>query len=279
MQLTDKQIKDFQSLVLSYYHAHGRHALPWRTTHKTPYHILISEIMLQQTQVDRVIPKFLNFVTTFPTLHDLAVASQAKVLTHWNGLGYNRRARMLHQATQLIVNQHNGVVPQTIEELIKLPGIGPYAAASIPAFAYNLPTPVLDTNIRAIFIHHFFNEQSEKINDKELLSLVKATLDTSNPRHWYSALMDYGTYLKSLGINPIKQSKHYSKQSKFKGSNRELRGAIIRALTLKSPRSKEGLITQMSKIYITPTQIVVEILEALQKEQLIEIKNKVIKLL
>lgn len=270
MQLSPKQIKAFQNLVHNYYREHGRHNLPWRTTHTTPYHILVSEIMLQQTQVDRVIPKFLDFVTTFPTIHDLAASPQARVLTHWVGLGYNRRARMLHQAAQLILSNYNGVISQESVELIKLPGIGAYAAASIPAFAYNLPTLVLDTNIRAIFIHHFFPNQEEKISDQEILSLVKVTLDITNPRDWYSALMDYGTYLKSIGINPIKQSKHYTKQSKFQGSNRQLRGAILRELTIKSPQSRATITKKLIKTYSTTQTHINTILSKLSSESLIE---------
>ncbi len=279
MQLSNKQIKDFQTLVLNHYREHGRHNLPWRTTHTTPYHILVSEIMLQQTQVDRVIPKFLDFITTFPTIQDLALAPQAEVLTHWVGLGYNRRARMLHQAAKIIADKYDGIVPQTIEELIQLPGIGTYAAASIPAFSYNLPSLVLDTNIRAILIHHFCNDQLEKIDDKELFSLVKVTLDTTNPRQWYSALMDYGTHLKSTGINPIKQSKHYAKQSKFTGSTRQLRGAVLRELTIKSPQSRLSISKKLIEAYSTTQKQIDTILSQLQTEKFITVQKFKVELL
>jgi len=278
VQLTPKQSKEFQELVLRYYHEHGRHTLPWRTTHTSPYHVLVSEIMLQQTQVDRVIPKFLNFINIFSTIQDLATAPQSVVLTHWVGLGYNRRARMLHQAAQMIVTNYGGIIPKISEELLTLPGIGPYAAASIPAFAYNLPTTVLDTNIRAIYIHHFFADKSEKVTDKEILSLVKATLYTENPREWYSALMDYGTYLKSIGINPIKKSIGYTKQSKFVGSTRQLRGAILRELTHKSPQSIVLLSKKLIKEYKTNQKIVDEIIAQLQKEKFISIIQNIAKI-
>lgn len=279
MQLTKKQISDFQKTVLDYYHESGRHTLPWRTTHTTPYHVLVSEIMLQQTQVDRVIPKFINFVTIFPTIQSLADASQAEVLTHWVGLGYNRRARMLHMAAQQIVREYGSVVPQSSDELIKLSGIGPYAASSIPAFAYNLPTFVIDTNIRAILIHHFYDDKIDKIDDKELLSLVEAMLDKENPRQWYSALMDYGTYLKSTGINPIKKSKMYAKQSKFAGSTRQIRGAILRELTQQSPQPITPLIKKLITTYKTTEEIISKILTQLQTEKFIAVTKSTIALL
>lgn len=242
--LSPAEIQTFRTTV--YDHASRPH-LPWRTTHTTPYHILVSEIMLQQTQVDRVIPRFLTFCTAFPTLKALAAAPQSEVLSHWIGLGYNRRARYLHQAAQAIQALHHGKVPSDPAILRSLPGIGPYAAASIAAFAYDAPTIVIDTNIRTVYIAHFFPGH-EKVRDQELIPYIASTLDTEKPRRWYSALMDYGVFLKKTQGNHAKQSVTYVKQAPLKGSVRELRGAILRFLALKSA-SKNELVVYLQSTY------------------------------
>lgn len=238
MQVTQKQLRAFQQYVLKWYAQHGRHQLPWRQT-TDPYHILVSELMLQQTQVDRVIPKYLAFLKRFPTVTVLAQSSLAEVLTLWQGLGYNRRAKFLLQTAQAVLT-NNGIFPQTQQQLQQLPGIGRYTASAIAAFAYNQPIVVLETNIRSVFIHHFFPGAST-VGDKELLPLIEQTIWKNNPREWYAALMDYGSHLKKILPNPSRKSKTYSKQSKFEGSPRQVRGAIIRALTLQSHLNKAEL--------------------------------------
>lgn len=156
------EITALQETVWKYYHQHGRHDLPWRLPEPDgsfdPYKILVSEIMLQQTQVPRVLPKFTEFLTKFPTGQELAEASLGEVLAAWSGLGYNRRAKFLWQAAQKVVRDFGGELPHTFEALESLPGIGKNTAGAVAAYAYNQPAIFLETNIRTIFIHHFFRD-------------------------------------------------------------------------------------------------------------------------
>jgi A/G-specific adenine glycosylase len=221
--------KSFVATVTAFYAAHGRHDLPWRQT-DNPYNILVSEIMLQQTQVPRVITKYTEFLELFPTVASLAQAPLAAVLTAWQGLGYNRRAKSLHLCAQTILTHYNGSWPRDIATLQSLPGIGPYTAGAVAAFAFNIPSTIIETNVRTVYLHHFFPNSTD-VPDSSLIPLITATLDTHNPRSWYYALMDYGSHLKQTIGNKSRQSKHYTKQSKFKGSDRQIRGAIIRALS------------------------------------------------
>ena len=238
---------DFQQAMLAYYAAHGR-SFPWRTTND-PYAILVSEFMLQQTQTERVVEKYNRWLEVFPTIHDLAAASLVQVLEQWVGLGYNRRARFLHQCAQTIVNRYGGVVPDTPETLATLSGIGPYTAAAISTFAYNKPNAFIETNIRAVFIFFFFKDRVD-IRDKEIFPHIEASLYTENPRLWYYALMDYGAELKKKTVNPNRKSRHYTKQSKFEGSVRQARGAVIRTLTERKTQEYKALYanTQMEKL-------------------------------
>lgn len=183
--------------------------------------------MLQQTQTDRVVPKYKAFLAAFPTLAALAAADSVTVLQYWQGLGYNRRGLNLQRAAQEIMSRFSGQVPTAEQDLRSLPGIGPYTAAAIRAFAFNMPAVVIETNIRRAYLHHFFADQ-EGVPDKELLPVIDRTMDRKNPRQWYQALMDYGAYLGRTLPNPNRRSKHYSKQSKFEGSRRQLRGEIVR---------------------------------------------------
>ena len=221
------EIPEFRNLVYNYFRKEGR-TLPWRTDYN-PYHILVSEIMLQQTQVDRVTEKFVQFITAFPTLDTLAGAPLERVLSAWQGLGYNRRANSLREAARQIIQLYKCVIPDDPEILKTLPGIGPATAASIAAFAYNRPTLFLETNIRTVYIHHFFPDR-ESVSDDELLPVANAALDRRNPRKWYSALMDYGTMLKKTEGNLSRKSLNYKKQSPFHGSKRQLRGMILKTL-------------------------------------------------
>lgn len=233
--------KKFQETVYTYYRKHKRD-LPWRRN-TTPYRILVSEIMLQQTQAHRVAPKYNSFLKRFPSWKALAAAPLKDVLSEWQGLGYNRRALNLQRTAQIVANDLRGRLPQDKEALVTLPGIGPYTAGAIRCFAWNLPDICIETNIRSVFLHHFFNDASCKtVSDKEILPLVEKTLDTKNPREWYAALMDYGTHLKQTLPNPNRKSRHHIKQSPFKGSNRELRSHILKTV-LKKPQTR-GAITK-----------------------------------
>ena len=222
-----------------YYDEHGRHDLPWRQPgadgHFDPYRIMVSEVMLQQTQAARVIPKYLEFLRLFPNVRTLASATLGDVLVAWQGLGYNRRAKYLWQAAQKIVSDYGGHFPLTQDELVSLPGIGSNTAGAIVSYAHNQPTLFVETNIRTVYIHHFFHDQSSGVADKAILELVRQTLPDSRQgrpayRDWYWALMDYGVHLKRTVGNKSRASSSYSRQSPFQGSRRQVRGAVIREL-------------------------------------------------
>lgn len=228
------EIHAFQETIWDYYRSHGRHDLPWRLSQPdgsfNPYPIMVSELMLQQTQVQRVIPKFAEFLAAFPTVQALAAAPLSDVLTAWSGLGYNRRAKFLWQAAQAVVRDHNSVVPATLTELVALPGIGPNTAGAILTYAYSQPIVFVETNIRTVFIHHFFADQ-DAVSDKLLIPYIQAAIPPHEARDWYWALMDYGTHLKQAVGNISRASASYSKQSAFHGSRRQIRGQILKLLT------------------------------------------------
>jgi len=225
--LPHTEIVAFRKKVYSRYKKYGR-KLPWRETHD-PYHILVSEIMLQQTQVDRVVTKYTEFLKAFPTIKALAAAPFKKVLQVWQGLGYNRRALFLKQTAEVVVERYKGKLPASEELLDELPGIGRATASAVCAYAFKMPVVYIETNIRAIFIHTFFPKK-RKVSDDELVPLVAQTLDKKDPHRWYNALMDYGTMLKEEHANPARKSKHHVKQSRFEGSDRQIRGEILRML-------------------------------------------------
>lgn len=201
--------------------------LPWRDTHD-PYAILLSEVMLQQTQVSRVMGRWEQWLETFPTIADLASAPLPPVLELWQGMGYNRRALNLRRCAEEVVAMHDGVVPSDKKALLALPGIGPSTSAGVRIFAFRQPDMYLETNVRAVFIHELFPGR-ESVADKELVSLVEATCpQDARVRAWYYALLDYGAYLKKTMPNPTRRSKHYTRQSKFEGSHRQKRAYLLR---------------------------------------------------
>lgn len=201
--------------------------LPWRDTHD-PYAILLSEVMLQQTQVSRVMGRWEQWLETFPTIADLASAPLPPVLELWQGMGYNRRALNLKRCAEEVVAMHDGVVPSDKKALLALPGIGPSTSAGVRIFAFRQPDMYLETNVRAVFIHELFPGR-ESVADKELVSLVEATCpQDARARAWYYALLDYGAYLKKTMPNPTRRSKHYTRQSKFEGSHRQKRAYLLR---------------------------------------------------
>lgn len=236
--------QEFYRYLWNYYHASGRHDLPWRQAEPSksldPYHILVSEIMLQQTQVTRVIPKYKDFLTKFPTVQILAQAELGEVLRTWQGLGYNRRAKFLWQAAQEIIKVHRGVIPDTVDVLMQLPGIGKNTAGAIVVYAYNKPEIFVETNIRTVYIYHFLKNM-ETIDDKDIHLLIADTIDSQNPRVFYWALMDYGSYLKQTAGNFNAKSKTYIKQSAFHGSRRQIRGAVVRLLGTKGMHTYDDL--------------------------------------
>lgn len=220
--------------------------------------------MLQQTQVDRVIPKYRAFLKQFPTVRALARAPRRAVLAAWSGLGYNRRARFLHEAAQHLVAEHSGRFPHDIAALEALPGVGHYTARAVAAFAFNMPVVMIETNIRTVYLHEFFADV-QHVPDSELVPLIKRTRDTRNPREWYAALMDYGTHLKKQHANPSRRSKHHIRQSTFKGSRRQLRGCIIRTLTADTRASTAAL----ARVCNRSSEETHQALEALAREKMV----------
>jgi len=274
----------FRALVWKHYRLEGRHNLPWRKT-KDVYKILVSEVMLQQTQVERVIPFYTKFIKKFPTAKKLAAAPLSEVLKSWQGLGYNRRAKMLRAAAQVLARKK----VNSVAELEALPGVGPYTARAVAAFAWNEDVIFIETNIRTAIIHHFFSRPAETssarsaraarpilhlakdvsaahVSDAEIIKILEKTLPKGKSREWYSALMDYGAYLKRSGISHNARSSKYAKQSKFAGSLREVRGAILRALANTS-------VTESALRKLLPAKRATQIdtaLKALLKEDLIK---------
>src|SRR3989344_208822 len=234
----------FQKMVYAHFKKAGR-KFPWRST-RDPYKILVSEVMLQQTQVKRVLVFYAEFMRHFPTVHVLAKAPLADVLRAWQGLGYNRRARLLRDAAKLLVEQYGGKFPKNEQFLEGLPGIGPYTARAVMAFAFNKPVVFIETNIRTVFLHHFFKNRIT-VSDSEILPYMVKMLDKKNPRKWYSALMDYGASLKKFGVRLNAKSAHYTKQSKFEGSIRQLRGRILKMALEKGKVNIKKLAKEMKK--------------------------------
>jgi A/G-specific adenine glycosylase len=261
-------IVGFYELVMGFHRAYGRHDLPWRTT-RDPYAILVSEIMLQQTQVDRVVPHFGRWMKRFPTPSALAAASLTDVLKEWQGLGYNRRAKLLRECAKAIVEKHRGKVPKDREGLLALPAIGPYTAGAIRAFAFDESEVFIETNIRAALLHHFF-PRSKNVPDTKLMPILrKLILHAESPREWYAAFMDYGSHIKKANPNPSRRSKHHTAQSRFEGSQRQLRGHLLRRL-MDGPIAESALVREQTK----STYRIEQVLRAMEAEGLLIRKGK-----
>lgn len=266
--------KLFKKAVLRHFAASGRHHLPWRKL-QTPYRVLVSELMLQQTQVDRVVPKFNAFTKRFPDWKRLAAASLPQVYGYWQGLGYNRRAKYLRDAAKL-VRAAGTDLPNDEAFIRSLPGVGPYTAGAVRAFAYGEPAPFIETNIRTAILYNFFPDD-RTVSDAELLAILEQLkpVKGKRARDWYAALMDYGAHLKRQGVKLNSKTRGYAKQSKFEGSLRQVRGAMLRelagggkskaALKKKIGRkesdidrallglSKDGLVLKRGRIYTLST--------------------------
>lgn len=225
MTLDEQTIIDFKECVWQ----RGRELyrdMPWRDD-TSFYSVLVSEIMLQQTQVSRVLEKYHQCMQQFPTIDALASADLSDVLVMWQGLGYNRRGKFLHQAAQYIAK--NGI-PSTVDQCVALPGVGKNTAGALMAYVYNQPICYVETNIRTVYFYHFFRSSGVDVSDSLIVELLEQTIDREHPRQWYWALMDYGSDLKRSGKGYNTLSKHYKKQSPLKGSVREVRGQIMTIL-------------------------------------------------
>ncbi|MGE4453579.1 MAG: DNA repair protein [Sphaerochaeta sp.] len=259
----------FIAFIMDFYRAHGRDFL-WRET-SDPYHVLLSEMMLQQTQTSRVLPKYELFLSLWPTLEDLALSGLDELLYHWKGLGYNRRALNLRKCAA-ISKQWNWTLPREQEQLRSLPGVGKATAAAIGAFSFQERTIYLETNIRRVVLSCFFPEE-DQIRDKELEAILeKLILRVDDPKHWYYALMDYGVLLKYLLPNANIRSAHYAKQARFENSNRQIRGQLIHLLSETGAKEKRDIFSLLSHF---EEERVSYCLVQLQKEGFVEEKSEV----
>lgn len=267
--LSARQVRELQDVVWNYY-AKNKRDMPWRTE-VNEYFTLVSEVMLQQTQVSRVGPKFEQFIARFPTLQALASAPLADVLVAWSGLGYNRRAKYLWQAACMIQKELGGVFPDTQQKLQRLPGVGVNTAGAIIAYSYNKPAVFVETNIRTVILQHCFKNQ-KNVSDTEIAEVAKLLVPTDHIRQWYWALMDYGAYLKKLRPGSTRRAKSYTKQSKFEGSLRQMRGKVIRHLSggAQTKAALDGLLAADDRYPLA--------LDALQREGLIIARNGVYRL-
>jgi A/G-specific adenine glycosylase len=220
--------------------------MPWREK-LSPYRVFVSEIMLQQTSVSMVTPRYVAFLKAFPSFKALAEARVQDVISAWKGLGYNRRALALLQSARIVTSVHRGRLPRAVEELVRLPGVGHATAAAVIVYAFNMPVAFIETNVRRVFLHFFFPGE-DKVPDSRILPLVEKTMDRANPREWFYALMDYGTFLAGKGessraragrraADPLHRSSRYRRQAEFEGSHRQLRGRLLE-LMLEKKRAR-----------------------------------------
>ncbi len=249
----------FQQKVMDWWSKNARD-LPWRNN-PGPYEVLVSEVMLQQTQVNRVIPKYLEFLREFPTVEALASSETKRLLTVWSGLGYNRRAVWLREAAREIVAR--GGFPQEVKDLRELKGIGPYASRSILIFAFNKDLAAVDTNIRRVLIASGF--ANESMTHKEVQAVADALLLRGRSSDWHNALMDYGSEVLTANTTGIAPK---SRQPKFKQSTRQVRGIIVRVLTQNNSMSLRQLLSQLD--FECNERDIQPILDQMVAEKLIE---------
>lgn len=262
-KISSESIDAFKEAVYSNYEKNKR-VFPWRTN-TNPWGILVSEFMLQQTQTERVLDYWEKWIDRWPSPRIFHKASLEDALRAWNGLGYNRRCYFLKDTARRIVREYDGEIPDRPKDLEELPGIGPYTARAVPCFAYNVPSVFIETNIRAAVLHFFFKE-GNRVKDKELVPILKACLDQDDPRTWYWALMDYGAALKNVTDNPNHRSAHYSRQTPYDGSFRQLRGAVMRALLEGGPAGKKNL---QKRSGIESEEELYQVVEALKNDYLV----------
>jgi A/G-specific adenine glycosylase len=262
--LSPRTVRRFQRLIWQFFSAHGR-SFAWRRS-RDPYQILVSEIMLQQTQTVRVAERFDEFLQLFPTVQDLAKASQASVIRAWQGLGYYRRAKNLHLAAKAICLKHRGKVPRDPQALVALPGIGAYTAAAVAVFAFRTAVPMVETNIRAVYLFTFCRGRTH-VGDREIATLVERTCDARRCREWFYALMDLGVELKRYrpGINH--RSKHHVTQTPFKGSDREVAAQVLRVIISRTRAIQDD---QLYREVSADSEQVKRAIERLLKDSLIQ---------
>ncbi|MDP1721838.1 MAG: Fe-S cluster assembly protein HesB [Candidatus Gottesmanbacteria bacterium] len=272
MKLTKRQITSFQQKIFSWWKTHRRD-LPWRHT-RDPYRIMVSEVMLQQTQVLRVVAKYREFIERYPTIKILAHASPGAVLRIWKGMGYNRRALYLQRAAKMIVEEYHGIFPLTEKDLRNLPGLGIYTARALLVFAYEQEVPLIDTNIRQIVTHFFLKDQTQgRALEKEIEDIARQLIPPGKSWQWHQALMDYGA-LAMTNVPASPAGRQYpmtnrKKQKPFKDSNRYYRGRIVDRLR-EGEISEKKFLNELGKTYTKPVAFLLSIIASLVKDGLIE---------
>lgn len=262
----------FKELILSFYSEHGR-PFAWRETSE-PYPILVSEVMLQQTQTSRVVPKYETFLSEWPSFSSLAEASTEALLSVWKGLGYNRRALNLRRSARM-TEEWGWTIPNERELIESLPGVGKATSAAIRSFCFGEKSVYLETNIRRVLLTCFYPEE-EEVKDKELEALLhELSLINEDMKRWYYALMDYGVLLKALFPNANKRSAHYTKQKKFENSNRQIRGQLIHLLTDTGSKHLLAIYDLLSHF---EDERILNSLEQLQQEGFVQEKEGVYKI-
>ena len=257
-----RRVLTLQNRLLDWY-AVNRRDLPWRRT-TDPYAVLVSEIMLQQTQVPRVVPRFDDWLSTWPDLESLAAAPLADVLQRWQGLGYNNRARRLQACAQAAVAAAapgaRAELPRTPQGLRALPGVGPYTARAVLIFAHNDDLAAVDANVRRVLTHEL--GLPEELGQKEVQAIADAVLPRGRSRDWHNALMDYGSLVltaRSTGIASL------SRQGAFEGSRRQKRARLLRCLLDQGPQP----LAELAAALDLPPAEAADVLERLGRDGLV----------
>ncbi len=258
-----------QERILAWYKINGRD-LPWRKT-RDPYTILVAEVMLQQTQVSRVVPKYAAFLKKFPTFASLARARKRTLLTLWSGLGYNSRALRLQQLAQVVTREYEGKLPRQEVELATLPGMGPYTRRAVQIFAWDRDVVCVDTNIRRILLHELGLEHDTPL--LQLEQIAEACLPRGRSREWHNALMDYGALVLTSRSTGIKAKAKSPKP--FRTSKRYYRGQIMKMLL----KNKRVTLAELQQWYQhETTHVIAEIVEELAAEKLLRIRDSVLQI-
>ena len=261
----DPHLQRVRARLLDWYAA-NRRDLPWRRT-TDPYAILVSEVMLQQTQVARVVPKYAEFAARFPDLKALAGAATAEVLAAWSGLGYNGRAVRLQRCARTVVEAAGAgpaALPTTLDGLMRLPGIGPYTARAVLVFAHNADLAAVDANVRRVLTHAL--ELPHDLPAAHLQAIADAALPRGWSRDWHNALMDYGALVltsRVTGIAPL------TRQTPFAGSRRWYRAGALRLLLARAPRTR----AELARLLDIPPGDLAPILQSLAGDGLVTLHD------
>ena len=277
MKLSKRAIRVFQNRIFSWW-ARNKRDLPWRHTHD-PYTILVSEVMLQQTQVSRVIAKYEEFLYFFPDVYTLSHATAAKVLRVWRGMGYNRRALYLRKAAKMVVEKWKGEFSESERQLSTLPGVGTYTARALLVFAFKKQIWAVDTNIRKIITHFFFKGKPQK--ESVIDDVAQQLVPENKSWEWHQALMDYAALRLRDVKRPFAQGKFSKKLRRsipFRETNRFYRGRIVDRLRGGQVGEKK-LLKELVGTYHKSEDLFQTILVGLERDGLIaRTKNNMVSL-